>query len=140
MDNTAPPTTATAPTAAAATTNTIVGETPLPPSSSSSSSSSSRRSSKEYEEEIKHLKATLRKTNRVVKRYNIEIRTIRFLYEDVSTSLSNTEAELLETQKNFFLMAKKRERVLEYTKWIDEHKKKGEEANVPAKYIHQCLS
>ena len=135
MDNTAPPTTATAPTAAAATTNTIVAETPLPPSSSSS-----RRSSKEYEEEIKHLKATLRKTNRVVKRYEIEMRTIRILYEDVSTSLSNTEAELLETQKNFFLMGKKRERVLEYTKWMDENKKKGEEAKVSAKYIHQCLS
>ena len=82
----------------------------------------------------------LRKTNRIAKRYEIELRTIRILYEDTSRSLNNTEAELLETQNNFFLMGKKRERVLEYTKWIDENKqKKGEEVKVSAKYIHQCL-
>ena len=110
------------------------GAAETPPSSSSSSA----RTSKEYEEEIKHLKAVLKKNNAKVKRLEIEIRTTRLLYDAITTSLVTTQTELVETQTRLYTMSKKQQRVLEHTKWLDEYK--NGKANVSAKYINESLS
>ena len=95
------------------------------------------RTNKECEEEIEKLNALLTKTNTKLKRIQIELRTTKILNDDLTQNLVTVQAELVETQTKLYTMSKKQQRVLDYTKWLDEYKN---EASVSAKFINDNLS
>ena len=94
------------------------------------------RTNKECEEEIEKLNALLTKTNTKLKRMQIELRTTKILNDDLTRNLVQVQDELVTTQTKLYTMSQKQQRVLDYTKWLDEYKN---EASVSTKFINDNL-